>query len=147
MANSVFILAGGFTLSGSAITLPVSALTWPLGTTLTESVLGTLSMGGTGTTTMSVSQISANKFVGAGSRLLTGVGAALMNFTNAAENTGVGLDFSTDAILLVRTRAQTAYATLDALGYKVGGTAGVATFGPSAVASITITGGIVTAIS
>lgn len=37
--------------------------------------------------------------------------------------------------------------TLDATLYKAAGTAGVATFGPAAVASITIKGGLVTAIS
>ena len=70
-----------------------------------------------------------------------------MNLTNIAVSAGVGLDFSTDALMLVRTRAQTGYATVDALGYKVSGVAGVTTFGPSAVASITVAGGIITAIS
>lgn len=32
-------------------------------------------------------------------------------------------------------------------GYAAGGTAGVATFGPSVVTSITVKGGIITAIS
>lgn len=37
--------------------------------------------------------------------------------------TGVGLDVATDAVLKVRTRAQSAYATVDALAYLVGGAA------------------------
>ncbi len=70
-----------------------------------------------------------------------------MNVTNIATSSGVGVDVTTDAVMKVRTRAQTGYATVDALGYKVSGVAGVAAFGPSAVASITIVNGIVTAIS
>ena len=70
-----------------------------------------------------------------------------INFTNNAVNAGVGIDVATDAIMKIRTRAQTGYATIDALGYKVSGVAGVATFGPAAVASITVAGGIITAIS
>lgn len=60
---------------------------------------------------------------------------------------GVGLDVTTDAVLKIRTRAQSAYATVDALGYKVGGVAGVAAFGPSVVTSITVVNGLITAIS
>ena len=42
-------------------------------------------------------------------------------FTNAAQTVGVGLDVATDAVLKVRTRAQTGYATVDASGYNLGG--------------------------
>jgi hypothetical protein len=74
-------------------------------------------------------------------------GAGLMNLsTTAAESTGVGFDVATDAVFKIRTRAQTGYATVDALGYKVSGTAG-ANFGPSAVASLTVVNGLVTAAS
>lgn len=66
--------------------------------------------------------------------------------TNTAISAGVGLDVATDAVLKVRTRAQTGYATVDALGYQASGAAGVS-FGPAAVASITVVNGIVTAIS
>lgn len=38
-------------------------------------------------------------------------------------------------------------ATTDAVRYSAGGTAGVVAFGPSAVASLTVKGGIVTAVS
>jgi hypothetical protein len=70
-----------------------------------------------------------------------------INFTNNATSVGVGIDVGTDAIMKIRTRAQTGYATIDALGYKVSGVAGVATFGPAAVASITVTNGLIVAIS
>lgn len=69
-----------------------------------------------------------------------------LNVTNAAATAGVGFDLSTDGVCKLRTRAQSAYATLDALAYKVSGTAG-ADFGPGAVTSITVVKGIVTAIS
>ena len=46
-----------------------------------------------------------------------------LNFTNNANDTGVGLDFAVDAVLKLRTRAQSAYATMDALAYQTGGNA------------------------
>lgn len=71
---------------------------------------------------------------------------AQVNLVNNAATTGVGVDVGTDAILKIRTRAQTGYATVDCLGLKASGVAG-ASFGPSAVASITVVNGIITAIS
>ncbi len=53
---------------------------------------------------------------------------------------------TTDAVLKVRTMAHGAYATVDALGYSVGGVAG-ASKGAGAVTSITVVNGLVTAIS
>ena len=69
-----------------------------------------------------------------------------INFTNNGVTVGVGIDVATDAIMKIRTRAQTGYATIDALGYKVSGVAGLATFS-GAIASITIVNGLVTAAS
>lgn len=69
-----------------------------------------------------------------------------INLLNSSINAGVGLDIGTDAVLKIRTRAQTGYATVDCLGLKASGVAG-ASFGPSAVASITVVNGIITAIS
>lgn len=69
-----------------------------------------------------------------------------MNVTKNAQTIGVGFDFTTDAVLKVRTRAQSAYATVDALGYSVGGVAG-ASKGAGPVTSITVVNGIVTAIT
>ncbi len=70
-----------------------------------------------------------------------------LGFSNTAITSGVGVDVNTNGVLKVRTTAQTGYATVDALGYSVSGVAGVTTFGPAAVASITVKGGIITAIS
>lgn len=67
------------------------------------------------------------------------------NFTNAAESAGVGFDFAADAELKLRTRAQSAYATLDVLGLKASGAAGASFNG--AVTNITVVNGIVTAVS
>jgi hypothetical protein len=69
-----------------------------------------------------------------------------LNVTNNAATAGVGMDVATDAVLKVRTRAQSAYGTVDCLGLKASGAAG-ASFGPAAVASITVVNGIVTACS
>jgi hypothetical protein len=59
---------------------------------------------------------------------------------------GIGFDVTTDSTLKVRTRAQTGYATVDALGYSVSGTPG-ASRGAGAVVSLTVVNGIVTAIT
>ena len=68
------------------------------------------------------------------------------NLSNNAISAGIGLDVATDAVMKVRTRAQTGYATVDALGYKASGTAGASGTG-TVISSITVTNGIVTAIS
>lgn len=69
-----------------------------------------------------------------------------LNITNTGNTIGVGVDVLTDAVLKIRTRAQTGYATVDALGYSVSGAAGASkAAGP--VTSITVVNGIVTAIS
>lgn len=138
MASSIFVGPFGFATSGGTFQ-------WPLGTTLTETALSSLSLG-PGTTNLSVSNLSANKWIGSSVRFLTGFGAGLANITDATEAAGVGLDVATNNILKVRTLAQTGYATLDCLGLKASGVAG-ATFGPGAVASLTVVNGIVTAAS
>lgn len=67
----------------------------------------------------------------------------------AAFTTGVRLDVGTDGTLKVLNFAGTAATgVIDAgSGFSNNGTAGVATFGPAAVISITVKGGIITAIS
>ncbi len=47
------------------------------------------------------------------------------NLNNFAVTSGVGLDFNTDSTLKIRTRAQTGYATVDALAYQTSGVPGV----------------------
>ncbi len=64
-----------------------------------------------------------------------------LNVTNYALSAGIGLDVTTDALLKVRTRAQTGYATVDALAYQVSGTPGVS----GTFANVTVVNGIVTA--
>lgn len=87
------------------------------------------------------------KLLGWGTRSLLSSGATgLVNITTNAQTAGVGFDVATDAVLKVRTRAQTGYATVDALAYQASGAAGVS-YGPAGVTSITVVGGIITAIS
>ena len=87
------------------------------------------------------------QFSGASSAYLRGgSGDGLLNIVNAANTIGFGLDAATDAIMKVRTRAHSGYATVDALGYKVSGAAG-ASFGPGLPTSITVVNGLITAIS
>jgi len=62
------------------------------------------------------------------------------NLTTAAESAGVGLDVTSDAVLMLRTRAQSAYATLDVLGLKASGVAGAT----GTFANVTVVNGIVT---
>lgn len=48
-----------------------------------------------------------------------------INFTNAAATSGAGFDVTSDGVLSIRTRAQSGYATVNALAYQTSGTAGV----------------------
>lgn len=104
-----------------------SAITYPLTVHSAGSVtaLGSVSLGG-GT---------AGFIAGAGGALAWSARSIMrspangqINFTNAAENAGTGIDVLTDAILKIRTRAQTGYATVDALAYRVSGAAASGAF-------------------
>ena len=78
--------------------------------------------------------------------VIRGVGNGTTNLTNNAETAGIGIDVATDAVLKVRTRAQTGYATLDCLGLKASGAAGFnGTVTP--VNTITVVNGIVTNVA
>jgi len=70
-----------------------------------------------------------------------------LSITNNASTIGVGMDVLTDGTLKVRTRAMADTAIVDSSRFSVAGVGGVVTFGPAAVASITVKGGIITAIS
>ncbi len=78
---------------------------------------------------------------------LTSPANGQLNVTNQAVDTGVGLDFSTDALLKLRTRAQSGYATLDLLGLKSSGTPGASCNVTGATATLTVVNGIVTSCS
>ncbi len=111
-----------------------------------RSSAGNVTLQGTLTATSNMLVGNSNSFsITSNGAFAAGGGAGKVNITDNGAN-GVGFDVSTDALIKIRTRAQSAYATLDALGFKVSGTAG-ANFGPSAVASLTIVNGIVTAAS
>lgn len=116
-------------------------------------VSGGIGVGGTNSTAGTVYattgvRVDAGSYLGwAGSTgaLLRSAGAAKLNYLNANEDAGVGFDFGTDAVLKLRTRAQSAYATLDVLGLQASGVAGASFSG--AVTNITVVNGIVTAVS
>jgi hypothetical protein len=88
-------------------------------------------------------QAAAGDFIyWSGRTIMTAPAAGQWNVTDIGATLGVGFDLNVDGVLKVRTRAQTAYATVDALGYKVSGVAGVSFSG--AVATLTVVNGIVT---
>lgn len=70
-----------------------------------------------------------------------------INWTTNNSATGVGFDFGTDAVLKLRTRAQTGYATLDLLGLKSSGAAGASGTSTPGTGTVTVVNGIVTAIT
>jgi hypothetical protein len=125
-------------LNGAAATFPITlsamgnVLTLPIAGTGIKSpylILGSVASGYLSFTGLGYLQSSAD---------------AKWTWLNNAASAGVGFDFATDAVLKIRTRAQSAYATVDALGYSVGGVAG-ASKGAGPVTSITVVNGIVTA--
>lgn len=130
------LLKFGKSLNGGATTFP-----------LTLSTLGVLTIAGNLISLAGVIQAaSAGGYSWANGTNVISSANAQINLNNNGTTAGVGLDFGTDTILKIRTRAQTGYATIDALGFRVSGVAGVS-FGPSVVTSITVVNGIITAIS
>lgn len=108
-------------------------------------VQGSLTVSGTFTGNANVNCATTGGFLWGSTRnRMTAPADGQINFANLALTSGVGFDFSTDTVLKIRTRAQTGYATVDALGYSVSGVAG-ASKGAGAVTSITVVNGIVTA--
>ncbi len=75
--------------------------------------------------------------------ILTSPADGQMNITNIGASAGFGFDGTTDAVMKVRTRAQTGYATLDCLGLKASGAAGASGTG-TVVSQLTVVNGIVT---
>lgn len=129
-------------------------VTTSIDTPLIDSVTGTLTLGGTANIT-AVGNISGAA-IRAGSASVLGWNARTsmlspldgqITATNQAATVGVGFDVLTDGTFKVRSRALADTAIVDASRFSAGGTGGVVTFGPAAVASITVKGGIITAIS
>jgi hypothetical protein len=120
-------------LNGAAATTP-----------LTIQNTGLVTIAGAAQTTLNLQQGEFKFFQGGG--YFGMLAASQWNFANVAGTVGFGLDGATNNVMKVRTRAQTGYATVDALGYSVSGVAGASkAAGP--VTSITVVNGIVTAIS
>ncbi len=90
---------------------------------------------------------SSNGSVAFGSRsIISSPADGQFNITNAAASAGIGLDVATDATVKVRTRAQSAYGTVDMLGAAASGAAG-GSKGAGAVTSLTAVNGLITAVS
>ena len=100
----------------------------------------TLLVGGfaaTGNSTLSSTLTWNSRF-----SITAGGSTGLLLLRNNAETAGVGFDVTTDAVLKVRTRAHSAYADVDALGYQLGGVvmfSGTAPTTPVACTSPTVT--------
>jgi len=146
---NVLLLASGDTLAFGGITssevlIKRASATFQFRLGNDSAFADVLAAGATFTGSVSAGASSVHNWTGRS--VMSSPADGQLNLTNTAGTAGAGFDFATDAILKVRTRAQSAYATVDALGYSVSGAAGVS-FGPAAVASITVVNGIVTAIS
>jgi hypothetical protein len=173
LSSSTFLISGAPITGGTSTTTKPLALIETAGATTTiwntaGTMLGVnapsafagdlLSVWLNGVARFSVSSagvvtISSNVVAGAGSSyqwsgrsLVSSPADGEMNVTNNAATAGVGFDFATDAVLKIRTTAQTGYATIDALGYKAGGVAGISAVCSVAPTGVTYTGGIVTAL-
>ncbi len=136
----------GYSLNGAAASYP-----------MTLSSAGDLTLVGTGTP-----RITAGGEVIAGTNMsaastgligwrtrggMRGQADGKINFLIEAETAGAGIDVTTDATLKVRTRAQTGYATVDALAYQVSATPGIdASITTAALVgkTITVSKGIIT---
>ncbi len=107
---------------------------------------GTATFTGTVLVNASLTMGASNIIFWNGRSVLDSSADGRFGMTNNAQTSGVTFNLNTNAVLKVRNIADGAYATVDCLGLKASGAAG-ASFGPSAVASITVVNGIVTAIS
>lgn len=136
MASSVFLFPNGYSVGGPVL--------FPDGTAVIPSVSFTQSVG-TAAGIYKVSGASALGFSagGAAAAVMYGSGLFLPSNSSFAFSASTDPNGSSDT-LLTRQAAGVVNVTT---GYAAGTTAGVASFGPSAVASITVKGGIITAIS
>ncbi len=133
--NPSFDLVYKTSLNGAATVNQFDLITTSTGVpSLFMGTGGSLMAGGTG-------QLGWNS-----STQMTAPANGQMNIRNQADSAGVGLDVATDAVMKVRTRAQSAYATVDCLGLRASGAAG---FNGTVAPPLTITcvNGIVTNIA
>lgn len=163
MASSIFLQPGFFSIVGGTavlaggITIPIAnkygfaGVANGMDLTATATVLRPPDGGQyfyVSNGVVSINSATLSMGVGTAALVVFGVptSTGLGTLLNGDQSAGIGFDLTTDALLKIRTRAQTGYATVDCLGLKASGVAG-ASFGPSAVASITVVNGIITAIS
>ncbi len=141
----------GTVTSAGAINGPVGAAGTPTYSFTTEAGLGwyragagnlAFAVGGSAPISLVSAGIALNNTAGgitfASAARIAGPAAAVtgqINFVNAAATVGIGIDVATDAILKIRTRAQSADASLTALDLTASGVlgvTGVTTFGAPA---------------
>ena len=139
----------GYSLNGAAATYPMtlsSTGTITAGTLLPSATGFSLGAGSTPYNQLNLygTMFFKASFGGADTGTLSHPADGQTNLTNGAVNAGVGLDVTTDAVMKVRTRAQTGYATIDALGINASGTAGASCTIVGATAHLTVVNGIVT---
>lgn len=132
------IVVGDGTLAAPSIaraTTPTMGLYFP----------DAFSVGGTGSGVVSTRMV----FGAAGGVYENAAGVFGWVSTNNAVSGSVDTTLSRSAagVLAVGTNLANNLGTVDATSYKAGGTAGVATFGPAGVVSITVKAGLITAIS
>lgn len=98
-----------------------SAITYPMSMGQQGSVtfLGSVTSG-SHVTAATTDQI---RWGSSGRAKMTSPADGQININNSGITAGVGFDFATDAVLKIRTRAQTGYATVDALAYQLSGAA------------------------
>ncbi len=151
MASSVFLMAPGLSILFPDGTAGAPSIAFASEPTLgfSRPSAGIIQANGafqsTGNLSASTNLISGStNFLIFGARSTIGApGDGTFNLATSATTTGVGLDVATDAILKIRTRAQTGYATLDCLGLKASGAAGASGTG-TVVSQLTVVNGIVT---
>ncbi len=147
MASSVFLMSPGLSILYPDGNQAGPAIAFASETTLGfyRSGTGTIGLAG-GTLVLTGGGIrvpAANVLGWSSSTLMFPPADGQMNIANAGQTAGVGFDFATDALLKLRTRAQTGYATLDVLGLKASGAAGANGTG-TVVSQLTVVNGIVT---
>lgn len=140
-----------------AYVLPVQGAAAPSGSWKLDAAINggafsnvlTMSSGGSLTITSNITIGSSGAVTFSSKSSLLSPADGQLNLRKNDASAGVGFDVTSDAILAVRTTAQSAYATVSALAYRAGSgsTAGV-TAGPfTAVLSIQTVGGIVTVLT
>lgn len=113
-------------LNGGATTFPMT-----LGSAGNASLASILLSGNLQTTGGFLFSAAGVGLAGSGSTIVSAPANGQTNFVNGGGTSGFGIDGNTDAVAKFRTRAQTGYATVDALGYNLAGVPAVVSTAPT----------------